>query len=89
LIACGGRGAEVRLKTGYGIDTVLPLKTNIDAYHDVMGLTRRKDFGWEPYQLPVARIRGQQDRPQTNIDGLGLAEQCEHRTCLADNAPSF
>ena len=89
MIACGGRGAEVRLKTGYGIDTVLPLKTDLDAYHDVMGLTRRKDFGWEPYQLPVARIRGQQDRPQTNIDWLGLAEQCEHRTCLADNAPSF
>ena len=48
-----------RLKTDYGIDTVIPLKTNMDAYHDVMGLTRLKDFGWEPYQPPVARLRGQ------------------------------
>ena len=50
-----------RLKTDYGIDTVIPLKTNMDAYHDVMGLTRLKDFGWEPYQPPVARLRGQKD----------------------------
>jgi hypothetical protein len=29
-----------RLKTDYHIDTVIPLKTNMDAYQDVMGLTR-------------------------------------------------
>jgi hypothetical protein len=56
-----------RLKTDYGIDTVIPLKTNMDAYHDVMGLTRLKNFAWEPYQLPVARFRGQKDRPKPPV----------------------
>lgn len=56
-----------RLKTDYRIDTVIPLKTNMDAYHDVMGLTRLKDFAWEPYQPPVARFRGQKDRPKPPV----------------------
>ena len=56
-----------RLKTDYGVDTVIPLKTNMDAYHDVMGLTRLKDFAWEPYQPPVARFRDQKDRPKPPV----------------------
>jgi len=55
-------GAAIgRLKREHGIDTVIPLKTNMDAYQDVMGLTRLKDFGWEPYQAPPARSRDQKD----------------------------
>ena len=33
-----------RLKTAYNIDTIVPLKKNMNAYQDVMGLTRLKDF---------------------------------------------
>jgi hypothetical protein len=53
-----------RLKTSYNIDTVVPLKKNMDAYQDMMGLTRLKDFQWEPYQLPYATRRDQKDRPK-------------------------
>ena len=53
-----------RLKTGYHIDTIVPLKKNMDAYHDMMGLTRLKDFQWEPYPLPYATRRDQKDRPK-------------------------
>lgn len=53
-----------RLKTGYHIDTIVPLKKNMDAYHDMMGLTRLQDFHWEPYQLPYATRRDQKDRPK-------------------------
>lgn len=70
-----------RLKTDYGIDTVIPLKTNMDAYHDVMGLTRLKDFGWEPYQPPVARLRGQKDRPKPPV--IVKREQKRQQTLAA------
>jgi Transposase DDE domain len=43
-----------RLKTAYQIDTVVPLRKNMNAYQDMMGLTRLKDFVWEPYETPVA-----------------------------------
>ena len=58
-------GANIgRLKSAHHIDTIIPLKKNMDAYQDAMGLTRLKDFPWEPYQLPYATERGQQDRPK-------------------------
>ena len=58
-------GANIgRLKSDYRIDTIVPLKKNMNAYQDAMGLTRLKDFQWEPYQLPYATERGQKDRPK-------------------------
>lgn len=53
-----------RLKTDHQIDTVVPLKKNMHAYQDMVGLTRLKDFQWEPYQLPYATRRDQKDRPK-------------------------
>ena len=61
-----------RLKTDYKIEcafnscanTVVPLKKSMDAYKDAIGLTRMKDFKWEPYRLPYATERGQKDRPK-------------------------
>ena len=61
-------GAKIaRLKTCYKIDTVAPLKKNMNAYQDVMGLTRLKDFVWEPYSEP-----GAAPAPQTDPGGSGL-----------------
>lgn len=58
-------GAQIaRLKTAYGIDTVVPLKKNMDAYQDVMGLTRLPDFVWEPYAEPGAAPAPPADRPK-------------------------
>jgi hypothetical protein len=58
-------GANIgRLKNAHHIDTIIPLKKNMDAYQDAMGLTRLQDFQWEPYQLPYATARGQKDRPK-------------------------
>ena len=53
-----------RLKTSHKIDTVVPLKKSMDAYKDAIGLTRMKDFQWEPYVLPYATQRDQKDRPK-------------------------
>jgi len=41
-----------RLKHRYHIDTLVPLRTNMDAYADAIGLTRLANFRWEPYQRP-------------------------------------
>jgi hypothetical protein len=55
-----------RLKTSYHIDTVVPLRKNMNAYQDTMGLTRLKDFAWEPYETPRAKSAKHPDhlRPQ-------------------------
>jgi hypothetical protein len=38
-----------RLKKECHIDTIVPVRTNMDLYTDVIGLTRSPDFRWEPY----------------------------------------
>lgn len=42
------------LKQKLAIDTIVPLRTNMDLYADVIGLTRLQDFTWEPYVPPEA-----------------------------------
>jgi hypothetical protein len=41
-----------RIKTSHHIDTIVPLKKNMNAYRDMIGLTRCKDFVWESYSAP-------------------------------------
>jgi hypothetical protein len=43
-------GAQMgRLQQDYRIETVLPVRANMDLYADALGLTRLRDFRWEPY----------------------------------------
>jgi len=42
-----------RLKQESAIDTIVPLRTNMDLYADALGLTRLRGFIWEPYVSPV------------------------------------
>jgi len=43
-------GAQMgRLKQNYRIDTIVPLRTNMDVYAEAIGLTRLQDFAWEVY----------------------------------------
>lgn len=42
-----------RLKQKFAIDTIVPLRTNMDLYADAIGLTRLRGFTWEPYVTPV------------------------------------
>jgi len=37
------------LKQKLAIDTIVPLRTNMDLYADAIGLTRLPRFAWEPY----------------------------------------
>jgi hypothetical protein len=74
-----------RLKSEDHIDTVIPLRTNMDAYHDVMGLTRLKDFRWEPLVLPVAPEPGESDRPQ---DPVLAKRERKRQQKLAERKPS-
>jgi len=56
-----------RLKTSYHIDTLIPLRENMDAYADLMGLTRLKDFHWQELALPIAPRRDQKDLPKDPV----------------------
>jgi hypothetical protein len=38
-----------RLKQKFAIDTVVPVRSNMDLYADAIGLTRLRGFAWEPY----------------------------------------
>jgi hypothetical protein len=43
-------GAQMgRLQQDYRIETILPLRANMDLHADALGLTRLSDFRWEPY----------------------------------------
>jgi hypothetical protein len=42
-----------RLKQKFGIDTIVPVRTNMDLYADAIGLTRLHHFVWEPYVPPA------------------------------------
>jgi len=41
------------LKQKLGIDTIVPLRTNMDLYADAIGLTRLRGLKWEPYVPPA------------------------------------
>jgi len=41
------------LKQKLAIDTIVPVRTNMDLYADAIGLTRLRDFVWEPYVPPL------------------------------------
>ena len=43
----GGRMGHLKQK--WAIDTIVPLRTNMDLYADAIGLTRLPGFAWEPY----------------------------------------
>ena len=75
-----------RLKTAHHIDTVIPLKTNMDAYQDVMGLTRLKDFHWEPFVLPTATPPEPPDRPKDPV--IAQRERKRQRKLQARQARS-
>ena len=40
------------LKQKLAIDTIVPVRTNMDLYADAIGLTRLRGFVWEPYAPP-------------------------------------
>jgi hypothetical protein len=47
-------GAQMgRLQQDYRIETILPVRANMDLHADALGLTRLRDFRWEPY-VPAA-----------------------------------
>ena len=47
-------GAQMgRLQQDYRIETILPVRANMDLHADALGLTRLRDFTWEPYVAPA------------------------------------
>jgi hypothetical protein len=57
----GGRMAHLKQK--WGIDTIVPLRTNMDIYADAVGLTRLPGFTWEPYAPPITPATSASPRP--------------------------
>ncbi len=43
-----------RLKQEFAIDTIVPVRSNMDLYADAIGLTRLRGFAWEPYVPPIS-----------------------------------
>ena len=52
-----------RLKQEFGIDTIVPVRTNMDLYADAIGLTRLRGFRWETYQPPATPPAEKPSRP--------------------------
>ena len=52
------------LKQKLAIDTIVPLRTNMDLYADAIGLTRLQGFTWEPYTPPAAPSHGASASPR-------------------------
>ena len=47
-------GAQLgRLHQDYRIETILPVRANMDLHADALGLTRLRDFRWESYVRPL------------------------------------
>jgi hypothetical protein len=47
-------GAQMgRLQQDYRIETILPVRVNMDLHADAIGLTRLRDFTWESYAAPL------------------------------------
>src|SRR5438034_10220910 len=69
-----------RLKTAYHIDTVVPLRKNMNASQDMMGLTRLKDFAWEPDETPRAKPAKSPDRPKPlRSEERRVGKECRSR----------
>jgi hypothetical protein len=52
------------LKQKLAIDTIVPLRTNMDLFADAIGLTRLRDFAWEPYIPPAAPLPAKTASPR-------------------------
>ena len=88
-----------RIKTEHHIDTIVPLKTNMSAYQDMIGLTRLPDFQWMSYQAPrittpppsrpkdPALVKREQKRQQTLAARKGLPPSSLPSTPAPSPAP--
>jgi len=73
-----------RLKQDYQIDTVVPLKKNMDAYQDVVGLTRGKHFRWEVLVEPEAAVQ----RPARPLDPVLAQRERKRQATRAARQPA-
>jgi hypothetical protein len=74
----------IRFKDASFREAVIPLKTHRNAYQDVMGLTRLKDFHWEPFVLPATTQPEPRHRPKDPT--IAQRERKRHRKLEAHQA---
>ena len=67
-----------RLKQKFAIDTIVPVRTNMDLYAEAIGLTRLRGFAWEPYVPQVAPPPAQSASPRPS--GVQKREAKRQRT---------
>jgi hypothetical protein len=72
------------LKQDYQIDTVVLLKKNMDAYQDVVGLTRGKHFRWEVLVEPEAAVQ----RPARPLDPVLAQRERKRQATRAARQPA-
>ena len=72
-----------RLKLDYHIDTVAPLRKNMDAYQDVVGLARSKHFRWEVLGEPEAAA----DSPASPLEPAPSEQEPMRQATVAAQSP--
>ncbi len=78
-------GARIAgLKQDYHIDTIVPLKKNMDAYQDVLGLTRSRHFHWEPLRRPPPLAA----KPAGSPDPVVARREQQRQATLAARRPA-
>lgn len=73
-----------RLQQEFAIDTIVPVRSNMDLYADAIGLTRLRGFTWEPYVPPVAPPPAESASPRPL--GVEKREAKRQRTLLERQA---
>jgi Transposase DDE domain len=71
-------GAQIgRCKREWGIDVLIPARSNMDIYQDVVGLAKAGELSFQPWVSPVASVK---PIPVHRPEGLRKREEARQRT---------
>ena len=68
-----------RFKKKHRIDVLIPLKSNMEALRDALGLSKLEDIQWEPYRKEVDPETGEllEEEEVAGVGEIGSWETCE------------
>ncbi len=77
-------GAQIgRCKREWGIDVLIPARSNMDIYQDVVGLAKAGELSFQPWVSPVASVK---PIPVHRPEGLRKREEARQRTLARKRA---
>lgn len=54
-------------KQRFGVDTLIPVKKNMDIYEDIMGLTRLEGTEWEDHKFPERKVLPEEKEEKPDV----------------------